>query len=92
MAKKSRGRGPTKVLFVGNSFTARNDLPGLVARRTARLRSRQRHLRRGEGGAQGPAAGLATADPSRGYREELEHFAYCIRHGDVSNYHADKDH
>src|SRR5438445_3359330 len=32
MAKKSRGRGPTKVLFVGNSFTARNDLPGLVAR------------------------------------------------------------
>ena len=23
---------------------------------------------------------LATADPSRGYREELEHFAYCIRH------------
>jgi len=36
--------------------------------------------------------GLATADPSRGYREELEHFAYCIRHGDESNYHADKDH
>ncbi|MDR3621925.1 MAG: Gfo/Idh/MocA family oxidoreductase [Paludisphaera borealis] len=35
---------------------------------------------------------LATADPSRGYREELEHFAYCIRHGDASNYHADKDH
>ena len=45
----------------------------------------------------GPSAataigGLATADPSRGYREELEHFAYCIRHGDASNYHADKDH
>ena len=36
--------------------------------------------------------GLATADPSRGYREELEHFAYCVRHGDASNYHADKDH
>ena len=36
----------------------------------------------------GPSAatalgGLATADPSRGYREELEHFAYCIRHGDA---------
>jgi hypothetical protein len=30
MAKKSRGRGPLKVLFVGNSFTARNDLPGLI--------------------------------------------------------------
>ena len=35
---------------------------------------------------------LATADPSRGYREELEHFAYCIRHGNTSNYHDDKDH
>jgi hypothetical protein len=31
MAKKSRGRGPLKVLFVGNSFTARNDLPSLIA-------------------------------------------------------------
>ena len=45
----------------------------------------------------GPSAatslgGLATADPSRGYREELEHFAYCIRHGNASNYHDDKDH
>jgi predicted dehydrogenase len=35
---------------------------------------------------------LATADPSRGYREELEHFAYCVRHGNASNFHADKDH
>lgn len=47
--------------------------------------------------ASGPSAatalgGLATADPSRGYREELEHFAYCIRHGDEKNYHEDKDH
>jgi predicted dehydrogenase len=45
----------------------------------------------------GPSAatslgGLATADPSRGYREELEHFAYCVRHGDASNYHADTTH
>jgi len=45
----------------------------------------------------GPSAatalgGLATADPSRGYREELEHFAYCIRHGNASDYHADEDH
>ena len=36
----------------------------------------------------GPSAasalgGLATADPSRGYREELEHFAYCVRHGNA---------
>jgi predicted dehydrogenase len=36
--------------------------------------------------------GLATADPSRGYREELEHFAYCVRHGNASNYHADIEH
>jgi predicted dehydrogenase len=36
--------------------------------------------------------GLATADPSRGYREELEHFAYCVRHGDASDYHADEKH
>lgn len=35
---------------------------------------------------------LATADPSRGYREELEHFAYCVRHGNKSDYHGDKDH
>jgi predicted dehydrogenase len=45
----------------------------------------------------GPSAasslgGLATADPSRGYREELEHFAYCIRHGNASNYYDDTDH
>jgi predicted dehydrogenase len=35
---------------------------------------------------------LATADPSRGYREELEHFAYCIRHGNHSDYYADEQH
>ena len=35
---------------------------------------------------------LATADPSRGYREELEHFAFCVRHGNASHYHDDKDH
>ena len=36
--------------------------------------------------------GLATNDVSRGYREELEHFAFCIRHGDSKDYHADPDH
>ncbi len=35
---------------------------------------------------------LATADPSRGYREELEHFAFCVRNGNTSNYHDDPDH
>lgn len=50
--------------------------------------------------AAGPSAAqalgsMAAGDgypPSRGYREELEHFAYCIRHGDASNYHADEEH
>ena len=45
----------------------------------------------------GPAAAtalgsLATADPSRGYREELEHFAYCVRHGNKQDYHGDEEH
>ena len=31
MAKRIRGSAPLNVLFIGNSFTARNDLPGLVA-------------------------------------------------------------
>jgi predicted dehydrogenase len=44
----------------------------------------------------GPSAatslgGLAVADPSRGYREELEHFAFCVRNGDPSNYHKYSD-
>jgi hypothetical protein len=30
--------------------------------------------------------------PSRGYREELEHFAYCIRNGDPNNYNGDAEH
>jgi hypothetical protein len=32
MATKRRKGAPLKVLFIGNSFTARNDLPGLIAR------------------------------------------------------------
>src|SRR5262245_3595177 len=31
MTARSRTAGPRNVLFVGNSFTARNDLPGLIA-------------------------------------------------------------
>ncbi len=34
---------------------------------------------------------LATDAPSRGYREELEHFAYCIRNGNKDNYHETTD-
>jgi predicted dehydrogenase len=42
--------------------------------------------------AAGPSAATSfgasgTTDPSKGYREELEHFAYCIRNGNASNYH-----
>jgi hypothetical protein len=35
MAKARRGARSLEVLFIGNSFTARNDLPGLVARLAA---------------------------------------------------------
>src|SRR5262245_14539693 len=35
MATKDRKGGLLKLLFVGNSFTARNDLPGLIARLAA---------------------------------------------------------
>jgi hypothetical protein len=35
MAKNTRGGAPRKVLFIGNSFTARNDLPGLIAQLAA---------------------------------------------------------
>jgi predicted dehydrogenase len=47
--------------------------------------------------AAGPSAasslgGLATADPSKGYREELEHFVYCLRNGNASDFHADQEH
>ena len=55
----------------------------------AGARNQPEHGRPDRGGRPG---GLATADPSRGYREELEHFAYCVRHGDASNYHDDKEH
>jgi predicted dehydrogenase len=46
----------------------------------------------------GPAAASSLANlygatdaPSRGYREELEHFAYCIRNGNPSNFHDTTD-
>jgi hypothetical protein len=35
MATGTRRSSPLKVLFLGNSFTARNDLPGLIARLAA---------------------------------------------------------
>jgi hypothetical protein len=45
MANRVRGSAPLKVLFVGNSFTARNDLPGLIAKlAAARGKSLEHHL------------------------------------------------
>jgi hypothetical protein len=45
MAKRVRGSTPLKVLFIGNSFTARNDLPGLIAKlAAARGKSLEHHL------------------------------------------------
>jgi hypothetical protein len=35
MATRVRGSAPLRVLFIGNSFTARNDLPGLIAQLAA---------------------------------------------------------
>jgi hypothetical protein len=35
MATRVRGSAALKVLFVGNNFTARNDLPALIARLAA---------------------------------------------------------
>ena len=31
---------------------------------------------------------ISTEVPSRGYREELEHFAFCIRQGNPDNYYG----
>lgn len=45
MATKIQGDTPLKVLFIGNSFTARNDLPGLVTRLAeARGKGLEHHL------------------------------------------------
>ena len=35
MAVRNRDSVPLRVLFIGNSFTARNDLPGLIAKLAA---------------------------------------------------------
>src|SRR3954451_24627759 len=51
MATGSRGGAPLNVLFIGNSFTARNDLPGLVARLAAARGRRLRHRLISAGGA-----------------------------------------
>jgi hypothetical protein len=51
MANRQRGSAPLNVLFIGNSFTARNDLPGLIARLAAARGKGLRHRLISAGGA-----------------------------------------
>ena len=50
MAKKKQSAA-VKILFIGNSFTQRNDLPGLVAAMAAEREVRIRHKLISAGGA-----------------------------------------
>jgi hypothetical protein len=51
MATRVRGSASLKVLFIGNSFTARNDLPGLVAKLAAARGKTVEHRLISAGGA-----------------------------------------
>jgi hypothetical protein len=51
MATRVRGSASLKVLFIGNSFTARNDLPGLIARLAATRGKTLEHRLISAGGA-----------------------------------------
>jgi hypothetical protein len=51
MATSTHRVGPLKALFIGNSFTARNDLPGLVARLAEARGRRLEHRLISSGGA-----------------------------------------
>jgi len=44
-------RKPTKVLFIGNSFTARNNLPGLIGQMAASLGKKFKYQLISAGGA-----------------------------------------
>src|SRR5215468_6402116 len=48
---RARGGAPLKVLFIGNSFTARNDLPGLIGQLAAARGKRLQHRLISAGGA-----------------------------------------
>jgi hypothetical protein len=43
MAGRVRDSAPLKVLFIGNSFPARNDFPGLIAQLAAARGKRIQH-------------------------------------------------
>src|SRR5919201_1774630 len=51
MAKRIRVSAPRKILFIGNSFTARNDLPELIARLAAARGNGLEHRLISAGGA-----------------------------------------
>ena len=51
MATRIRGSAPLKVLFIGNSFTARNNLPGLITQLLAMRGKGIEHLLISAGGA-----------------------------------------
>jgi hypothetical protein len=51
MAKRASSGTPLKVLFIGNSFTARNDLPGLIASLAAARNKSMEHRLISSGGA-----------------------------------------
>ncbi len=51
IAVRRRGNAPVKALFIGNSFTARNDLPGLIAQLAVARRRRLQHRLINAGGA-----------------------------------------
>ena len=51
MATRVRGSAPLKVLFIGNSFTGRNDLPGLIAQMAAARGKTLEHRLISTGGA-----------------------------------------
>ncbi len=63
MAKGIRGRASSKVLFLGNSFTARNDLPGLIAQLAEERGQGMRHHLISAGGASLRAHWNAGAAP-----------------------------
>jgi hypothetical protein len=51
MAKVMHSKAPLKALFIGNSFTARNDLPGLIAQLAAARGMTLQHRLISSGGA-----------------------------------------
>ena len=68
MATRIRGDAPLKVLFIGNSFTARNDLPGLVAQLSAARGKSLEHRLISAGGAS-PRTHWNAGEAQRAIRE-----------------------